>query len=100
MNAAERKAKLQELIATKKPCRTGIPIMYHGVRREFDAYEIPLEYLVYNPYNGRIGSVVKSYERQHHTINPEDPHDKKLIEKFLWESKVDANKKDERASAS
>ncbi|MCP8970929.1 hypothetical protein [Ectobacillus ponti] len=93
MNAAERKVKLQELIATKKPCRTGIPIMYHGVRREFDAYEIPLEYLVYNPYNGRIGSMVKSYERQHHTINPEDPQDKKLIEKFLWESKIDANKK-------
>lgn len=93
MNAAERKAKLQELINTKKPCRTGIPIMYHNERRLFDAYEIPLDYLVYNPYNGRIGSVVKSYERQNHTLNPEDPQDKKLIEKFLWESKPDANKK-------
>lgn len=93
MNAAERKAKLQELVASKAPCRTGIPIMYHGVRREFDAYEIPLEYLVYNQYNGRIGSVVKSYERQHHTVNPDNPADKKLIEKFLMESKIDANKK-------
>lgn len=93
MNAAERKAKLQELMATKKPVRTGIPIMYHGARQTFDAYEIPLEYLVYNPYNGRIGSVVKSYERQNHTINPEDAADKALIEKFLWESKLDANKK-------
>lgn len=93
MNASERKAKLRELVATKESCRTGIPIMYHGVRKEFDAYEIPLEYLIYNPYNGRIGSVVKSYERQHHIINPEDPQDKKLIEKFLWESKVEANKK-------
>ncbi len=93
MNAAERKAKLQELVQIKDPCRTGIPIMYHGERKLFDAYEIPLEYLVYNPYNGRIGSVVKSYERQNHTLNPEDPDDKKLIEKFLWESKVSANEK-------
>lgn len=93
MNAAERKAKLQNLVETKEPCRTGIPIMYHGERKLFDAYEIPLEYLVYNPYNGRIGSVVKSYERQNHTLDPENPNDKKIIENFLWESKVDANKK-------
>lgn len=93
MNAAERKTKLQELISTKTPVRTGIPIMYHNERKLFDAYEIPLEYLVYNPYNGRIGSVVKSYERQNHTLNPEDTQDKKIIEKFLWESKIDANKK-------
>ena len=93
MTAAERKNKLQEIIANQNPCRTGIPIIYHNERRLFDAYEIPLEYLVYNPYNGRIGSVVKSYERQNHSLNPEDPEDKKLIEKFLWESKIDANKK-------
>lgn len=93
MNAAERKAKLAELVRTKTPCRTGIPIMYHGERKLFNAYEIPLEYLVYNPYNGRIGSVVKSYERLNHTLNPEDTQDKKMIENFLWESKVDANKK-------
>jgi len=94
MNAEERKAKLKEFTDNPgKAVRTGIPIMYHGQRRTFDAYEIPLEYLVYNPYNGRIGSVVKSYERQNHQIDPEDPHDKALIEKFLWESKPEANKK-------
>ena len=94
MNAEERKAKLKEFTDhPEKAVRTGIPIMYHGQRRTFPAYEIPLEYLVYNPYNGRIGSVVKSYERQNHPIDPEDPQDKLWIEKFLWESKVDANKK-------
>lgn len=94
MNAAERKAKLKEFTDhPEKACRTGIPITYHGQIITLDAYEIPLEYLVYNPYNGRIGSVVKSYERQNHTLNPEDPADKALIEKFLWESKPEANKK-------
>lgn len=94
MNATERKAKLKEF--TDHPetaCRTGIPITYHGGNITLNAYEIPLEYLVYNPYNGRIGSVVKSYERQNHTLDPEDADDKALIEKFLWDSKPDANKK-------
>ena len=94
MNAAERKVKLKEF--TDHPetaCRTGIPITYHGGIITLNAYAIPLEYLVYNPYNGRIGSVVKSYERQKHTLDPEDADDKAIIEKFLWESKPDANKK-------
>lgn len=94
MNAEERKAKLKKF--TDHPelaCRTGIPITYHGSIITLNAYEIPLEYLVYNPYNGRIGSVVKSYERQNHQLDPEDPGDKKIIEKFLWDSKPDANKK-------
>lgn len=94
MNAVERKAKLKEFTAhPETACRTGIPITYHGQIITLNAYEIPLDYLVYNPYNGRIGSVVKSYERQNHTIDPEDTADKALIEKFLWESKPDANKK-------
>lgn len=93
MNANERKNKLKDFVKTKKPCRTGIPIVYHGKNITLDAYEIPLEYLVYNPYNGRIGSVVKSFERQNHQLNPEDPADKKIIEEFLWKSKEDANRK-------
>lgn len=81
MNATERKAKLKEFTDhPEKACRTGIPITYHGSIITLDAYEIPLEYLVYNPYNGRIGSVVKSYERQNHQLNPEDPGDKRIIE--------------------
>ena len=94
MNAAERKAKLKEFTEhPEKACRTGIPITYHGGTITLNAYAIPLEYLVYNPYNGRIGSVVKSYERQNHQLNPEDFGDKAIIEKFLWDSKPDANKK-------
>ena len=94
MNAEERKAKLKEITDhPERACRTGIPITYHGSIITLNAYEIPLEYLVYNPYNGRIGSEVKSFERQNHQLNPEDPEDKKIIEKFLWDSKEDANKK-------
>ena len=94
MNATERKAKLKEFVDhPERACRTGIPITYHNRLITLDAYEIPLEFLVYNPYNGRIGSAVKSYERQNHMLNPENQDDKKIIEKFLWDSKPEANKK-------
>lgn len=93
MTAAERKQAIADYITRTDPAMTGIKIMYHGERKTFDAYLIPLNLLVYNPYNGRIGSVVKSYERQNHKINNEDPEDIVLIEKFLWESKIEANKK-------
>lgn len=93
MTAAERKQAIAEYISRTEPAMTGIKIMYHGERKTFPAYLIPLDLLVYNPYNGRIGSVVKSYERQNHKINNEDPEDIVLIEKFLWESKIEANKK-------
>jgi hypothetical protein len=93
MTAAERKQAIADFIKITEPAMTGIKIMYHGERKTFDAYLIPLDLLVYNPYNGRIGSVVKSYERQNHKINNENPEDVLLIEQFLWESKIEANKK-------
>ena len=91
MNEAERKKALKELVDTKEPAMTGITLTYNGESTPFNAYRIPLEFLVYNPYNGRIGSEVKSYERQYHRLNPEDPADVKVIEDFLWNSKVNAN---------
>ena len=93
MTAAERKQAIADYISKTNPAMTGIKIMYHGDRTTFDAYLIPLDLLIYNPYNGRIGSVVKSYERQNHKIDPENSEDVLLIEKFLWESKIEANKK-------
>jgi hypothetical protein len=93
MNAEQRKAELKRIQDTTQPCMTGITLTYHGERQTFNAYRIPLSILTYNPYNGRIGSVVKSYERQNHALNPDNPGDISLIEKFLWESKEDANKR-------
>jgi len=91
MTEAERKQALIDLQATKEPSMTGITLTYNGEIRTFNAYRIPLDILVYNPYNGRIGSEVKSYERQHHRINPANPDDVRIIEDFLWRSKVNAN---------
>lgn len=93
MTAQERKQKLKELQESTTPAIIGLPLKYQGENKTFNAYRIPLDYLVYNPYNGRIGSIVKSYERQNHKLDVENPDDVKLIEQFLWQSKIDANKK-------
>jgi len=55
-------------------------------------YKIPLDYLIYNQYNGRILTRTKSLEAFGKKINPETDEGKKLIEKLLWESKEKSNK--------
>lgn len=90
----EEYLRVQKLLEIKKqtPQMTGISITFQGKQKPFDAYLIPLDYLIYNKYNGRIGSLVKSYEAQNRPINPENPIDREIIEKFLWDSKPDRNK--------
>lgn len=93
MTSEDRKNILFEIQSNQSPFTTGVPLVFHGERRQFDVFRIPLNVLTYNPYNGRIGSVVKSYERQNHTLDANKPEDIEIIERFLWESKEPANKK-------
>lgn len=93
MDATTRKQKLIELKANQNNiAMTGIPLRYRGGTRIEDVYRIPLDFLIYNKYNGRIGSAVLSYEKQNGQLNAEVDKDKKVIETFLWESKEDRNK--------
>ncbi len=96
MNAEQRKAELAK-IKEGTPTMTGITLTYHGERTKFNAYSIPLSILTYNPYNGRIGAEVKSYERQHHVLDPDNPDDVTIIEKFLWDSKPEANERTKKS---
>ena len=93
MDATTRKVKLEELKANQLNQKmTGIPLRYKGSTREEIVWRIPLDYLIYNKYNGRIGSDVLSYEKQYGELNPELDSDRQIIENFLYESKVDRNK--------
>lgn len=93
MDAATRKAKLEELKANQlNQSMTGIPLRYKGSTRAEIVWRIPLDYLIYNKYNGRIGSDVLSYEKQNGELNAELDSDREIIERFLYESKVDRNK--------
>lgn len=93
MDSIKRKAKLEELKANQSnQAMTGIPLRYKGSSRTEIVWRIPLDYLIYNKYNGRIGSDVLSYEKQNGDLNAELDPDRAIIEKFLYESKVDRNK--------
>ncbi len=93
MNEAQRREQLKKIIEESEPISTGVALRYQGETKRVAVYRIPLEILVYNKYNGRISSRVKAYERLHHELNAENDSDRELIEKLLWESKVERNKK-------
>lgn len=93
MDATTRKEKLNELMKNENNiAMKGIPLRYKAQTTPAMVYKIPLDYLVYNKYNGRIGTEVLSYEKQNGELNPEIEADKTKIEGFLYESKVDRNK--------
>lgn len=92
MNSRTRKEKLMEIKSNNiNVAMTGIPLRYRGETRTVEVYKIPLDYLIYNKYNGRIGSEVLSYEKQNGSLDPEVDSDRMLIEKFLYESKKERN---------
>ncbi|WP_405243219.1 hypothetical protein [Lentisalinibacter salinarum] len=68
-------------------------VFYKGEKKTMPVYEIPLDVLIYNQYNGRISSLVKSYEMQHGHIDPTTMEGRSRIERFLWISNETRNKK-------
>lgn len=92
MDLRTRKEKLTELMSKESNiAMTGIPLQYHGETVVKNVYKIPLDYLIYNKYNGRIGTEVLSFEKQNGELNAENDKDKAIIESFLYESKKDRN---------
>jgi len=89
--------KEQRIIELEKLKKEATPykydnIIYKDINDLAPVYLIPLHFLVYNKYNGRILSMVKSFERQFRKLDPVHPEDKKIIELFLWESRPDRNR--------
>jgi hypothetical protein len=94
MNKETRILKIQEVIDREPPIAK-IEILWKESLVPYEVYQIPLEYLIYNKYNGRILSRTKSLERQHQLLNPETDEGKALIEKLLFESNILRNKRTE-----
>ena len=98
MTAAERKAKIAEITGGNyfSTDGKGKRIRYCGDVKTFIEYEIPMDLIIYNVENGRIASLVKSYERERSSLNPEKDEDSKQIAQFLYDSNDIANKKTKR----
>jgi hypothetical protein len=82
MNQKQRIEYLSNLVAEKTPYGSK-EVWYKNSRRKLPVYEIDLQYLVYNAYNGRIASLVKSYEKQTgEKLDASKTEDIKIIEEF------------------
>lgn len=93
MDAETRKQNLINLMSNNSNVSmTGIPLRYKGTTTHVKVWRIPLDYLIYNKYNGRIGTEVLSYEKQNGELNAETENDRELIERFLYNSKPERNK--------
>lgn len=91
MNKETRTQKIAHIIkTTPKPYGTQ-SVYWHGKPTPMDVYEIPLEYLIYNKYNGRILSRTKTLQKQGRSIDPETEEGKNTIEGLLWDSKKSKN---------
>ncbi len=89
----EKRIEYFSKILKEKTAYGSMEVWYKNDRRKMSVYEIDLEYLVYNRFNGRIASFVKSYEKQTgNELDPTDPKDIKTIETFLWNSNEPSNK--------
>jgi hypothetical protein len=68
-------------------------IYYQGQMQKLPVFKIDLNYLVYNRWNGRIASLVKTYEMENGVeLDASDSQCYEIIEKFLMESNISANK--------
>lgn len=91
MEASLRIEKLKEIVDKRKHYAQK-ELFYRNQPKTMDVYEIPLNCLIYNQYNGRIATFVKTHETQYGPIDATTPENEKLIEGFLWESKINRNK--------
>ena len=64
---------------------------YKNVSQKLPVYEINTEYLIFNQYNGRIGTYVKTYEKQNGPIDAATDAGEEIIYNFLLESKEERN---------
>lgn len=95
MNSEERKKQIAEitkghLVSTDGK---GKRLRYAGRVQTFIEYEIPIDLLIFNVENGRIASRVKSFTREHSSLDPERQPDALQISKFLFDSNESANEK-------
>lgn len=97
MNKETRIQKIDEIInRDKENPFNKIEIPWEDDLVTMNVYKIPLDLLVYNKYNGRILSRTKSLETQSHSIDEYSGEGKKVIERLLWDSKPDRNRKTQK----
>lgn len=92
MNREARTEKIVQIVERDKEKPYGkVDIPWMDDLVPMPVYQIPLDCLIYNKYNGRILSRTKSLESQGHKIDAESADGVALIEKLLMESNSGRN---------
>lgn len=69
-------------------------IWYDNGMQPFPVYKIPFDKLIYNKFNGRIKSIVKSFEAGlNRVLDPTNETDASIIETFLYDSAASRNER-------
>jgi len=89
----EERIALISSITNNEVFGDGRRLRYKGETKDFKIFEIPMSALIYNVQNGRIGSVVKTFEHSYGILDPEKDEDSKRIADFIYKSNEIANKK-------
>ena len=94
MTKEDRLSKITSLISNSGNKIGEVEIHWKKQLKSFAVYKIPLNYLLFNPYNGRIASQIKTLEKHRNSIiDISNKEDQDLIKTLIWDSKVDRNKK-------
>ncbi len=85
------RVKALKALRDKEPYGTQ-ELFYAGSKQKFNVYKINVDNIIFNKYNGRIGTYVKSYEKFSGVLNPDNETDEKIIIDYLWKSNEKRNK--------
>ncbi len=91
MRSEDRVKHLQDILDNNEPF-SHKQMTYKGMPRREKVFEIPIEFLIFNQYNGRIGTFVKTYEKLYGPVEASTEEGEKIIIDFLWRSAKKRNK--------
>ena len=92
MDQNTREQNLKRIIQDNQPYSYKDLTYKNPHAQKMPVYEIPVEYLIFNQHNGRIGTYIRTYQKQFGPIDASTSEGEEIIVKFLWESKKNRNK--------
>lgn len=94
MQNTERIAEIEKISSNLSDKVAEIEIFWKNELKSFPVFKVPLSLLLFNPYNGRIASSIKTFEKhKNRKILINNDEDQSHIETLIWESKEASNKK-------
>ena len=92
MDQALRIEKIEKLMEDQKP--QGIQnLYYNGEKKQIPVYRVPVSLLIFNQYNHRIASWIKTYSAEHDNLDVSTPEGEEIITSYLLNSDKKRNDK-------